>query len=123
MSILKNTILFCIGGGSYTALELAWRGRSHISMFALGGACFLAIGQFNRRFPKLNPALKMAAGSALCTAGELATGLVLNRNHQIWDYRDLPLNFQGQICLPFSVIWMPVSGVAGWIYRACDKRL
>ena len=123
MSIFRNAILFCIGGGSYTALELAWRRRSHISMFCLGGACFLAIGQFNRRHPRLNPAAKMAAGSALCTAGELATGLALNRDYRIWDYRNLPLNFLGQICLPFSIAWMPVSGLAGWIYNQCDKRL
>lgn len=123
MSILRNAVLFSIGGGCYTALELAWRRRSHISMFALGGACFLAIGRFHRRHPRLHPAAKMAACSAICTAGELATGLVLNRDHRIWDYRELPLNFMGQICLPFSLLWMPVSSAAAWLYRQCDRRL
>lgn len=123
MSILRNAVLFSIGGGCYTALELAWRRRSHVSMFCLGGACFLAIGQFDRRHPRLHPAAKMAAGSAICTAGELATGLVLNRDYKIWDYRDLPANFLGQVCLPFSLLWMPVTGMAGMLYRWCDKRL
>lgn len=123
MSFLRNTILFCVGGGSYTALELAFRRRSHISMFCLGGACFLAIGRFDRRFPRLNPGAKMAAGSAICTAGELAVGLALNRDHRIWDYRALPLNFRGQICPAFSLVWMPVSLIAGQLYRICDRHL
>ncbi len=123
MSTLRNSILFSIGGGCYTALELAWRRRSHVSMFLLGGVCFLAIGRFDRAHPRMNPAAKMAACSCIVTAGELATGLALNRDHKIWDYRDLPANFRGQICLPFSLLWMPVSGMAAGIYRWCDKRL
>lgn len=123
MSILRNSILFTIGGGCYTALELLWRRRSHISMFFLGGGCFLAIGRFYRRHPRLNPAMKMAAGSAICTAGELATGLALNRDYAIWDYRRVPGNFLGQICLPFSLLWMPVSAVAAGLYRWCEARL
>lgn len=123
MSVLRNLILFCIGGGSYTGLELLWRRRSHISMFLLGGACFLAIGRFYRRHPRLHPLAKMAAGSAICTTGELVVGLTLNRGYTIWDYRKVPLNFLGQICLPFSALWMPLSALAGWLYRRCTERL
>lgn len=115
-------LLFAIGGGCYTGLELFWRGRSHWSMFCLGGACFLAIGELNRRYTLSLPA-KMVSGSAICTAGELLTGLALNADHRIWDYSRLPLNFRGQICLPFSLIWLPVSFVAAELYRFCDERL
>lgn len=122
MSIPKNTLLFTLGGGCYTALELLWRGRSHVSMFCLGGACFLAIGKLDqkRRFSRLGT---MISGSAICTAGELATGLILNRDHRIWDYSRLPLNFRGQICLPFSLIWMPVSLIGAELYRWADRKL
>ena len=65
----------------------------------------------------------MAAGSAICTTGELLTGLMLNRDHRIWDYSRLPLNFRGQICLPFSLIWMPVSLAAAELYRRCDELI
>ena len=30
----------------------------------------------------------------------------------IWDYSTMPLNIFGQICLPFSLAWMGLSGVA-----------
>lgn len=27
----------------------------------------------------------------------------------MWDYTDLPLNFDGVICLPYSLLWILVS--------------
>ena len=123
MSFFHDVVLFSLGGGCYTVLELCWRRRSHISMFFLGGACFLAVGKCFRRFPGLSAPAKMAAGSAICTAGELITGLLLNRDYRIWDYRRVPLNFMGQICLPFSLLWMPLSLLAGELYRFCLDKL
>ena len=122
MSFPRNCVLFAIGGGTYTGLELLFRRRSHPSMFCLGGICFLAIGHLNQK-SRLSVPEKMISGSAICTAGELVTGLALNGDHRIWDYTRLPLNFRGQICLPFSLIWMPVSLAAAELYRWCDERL
>ena len=117
----KNFFLFTVGGGIYTALELAWRGRSHITMFALGGGCFLAIGELGRKFPGLSRIRRAVLGGLICTAGELVTGLVFNRDHHIWDYRELPGNFLGQICLPFTMLWIPLSGLAGELFRLLDR--
>ena len=119
----KTAVLFTIGGGCYTSLELIARKRSDFSMFLLGGACFLAIGHLGKKYPRMHPLARMAAGSAICTAGELVTGLAVNRDYQVWDYRRVPGNFRGQICLPFSLLWMPLSGVAEVLYRWCDRRL
>ena len=119
----KNAILFTAGGGTYVALALLYRGRSHWTMFALSGGCFLAIGQLGRKMPGMNPVLRAVLGSGICTAGELLTGLIFNSGYTIWDYRDLPLNFRGQICLPFSLIWIPLSALAGEIYGRLDRRL
>ena len=123
MFFLKNVILFTIGGGAYTSLELLWRRRSHISMFFLGGGCFLALGRLWRKRTRMGTLPRMIAGSALCTAGELATGLLVNRGYAVWDYRSLPGNVRGQICLPFSALWMMLTPVAGVLYRWCDRRL
>ena len=123
MNFLKNALLFTIGGGAYTSLELLFRGWSHISMFVLGGGCFLAIGRLWRSKPRMGLLLKMLLGSAICTAGELATGLLVNRDYSVWDYRRLPGNVLGQICLPFSVLWMALTPVAGVVYRWCDHQL
>ncbi|HBW34009.1 putative ABC transporter permease [Desulfosporosinus sp. BICA1-9] len=50
----------------------------------------------------------------LSTALEYVSGLCLERffHLQLWDYSDTPLNFQGQIALPFSLLW----GVLGLIF-------
>ena len=67
----KKIVLFAVGGGVYTSLELLWRGRSHWTMFVLGGGCFLAIGELGRRCRHLPGAVRAVLGSAVCTAGEL----------------------------------------------------
>ncbi len=121
MKTPKKFLFFSLGGGLYTALELCWRGRSHWSMFLLGGGCFLALGRIGSlRMPKpMQPLL----GSATITAGELVTGLLLNRSYQVWDYRQAPYNFLGQICLPFSLLWIPVSLMGITLYHWLDKKL
>lgn len=123
MNFPKNAILFTVGGGAYTSLELLFRKRSHISMFFLGGGCFLALGRLWRRGPRMGLLPRMILGGAVCTAGELATGLAVNRDYSVWDYRRLPGNFRGQISVPFSVLWMALTPVAGALYRWCEKRL
>ena len=46
-------------------------------------------------------------GMILATALELATGVLLERifRQKWWDYSDEPWNFQGHICLKYSLIW------------------
>lgn len=119
----KNAILFTIGGGTYVALELLYRARSHWTMFVLGGGCFLAIGQLGRVEPRLPLPLRALLGSGICTAGELLTGMLFNQEHAIWDYRALPLNYQGQICLPFSLLWVPLSALAAGLFDRLDWSL
>ena len=107
MKFWKQAVLFCVGGGAYTGLELLWRRRSHSSMFVAGGLCFLLLGQLKKlKLPLLGRATLGAAG---ITAVELLTGLAVNQNHTVWDYRAMPLNFMGQICLTYSLLWVPVS--------------
>lgn len=120
MRLFKKLTMFGLGGTLYTLLELLWRGRSHSSMFLLGGGCFLMLGRLRRL--RLPLPVKLLLGSAGITAGELATGLLVNRNFAVWDYRPQPLNFLGQICLGFSLLWIPVSLLGMWIYGAMEKR-
>ncbi len=115
MKVIKQTALFFIGGLGYVGLEYLWRGWSHISMFFAGGTCFLLLGKLSQK-PMRWP-VRAVAGSGIITAVELLTGLLVNRSYQVWDYRAMPLNFLGQICLMFSTLWMPVSLGATWLYR------
>jgi uncharacterized membrane protein len=116
MKYWKKAVLFYLGGMIYCALELIWRGWTHGSMFLLGGLCFLLIGRLSRTEPRLPLIPRLLLAAAVVTALELGCGLLVNRQYQVWDYRSLPLNFHGQICLPFTVLWLPVCAAAEWIY-------
>ena len=78
----KNCALFVLGGAGYVGLELAWRGRSHISMFLAGGVCFLLLGRLGGRerlcgqLPSLDEELMFRAAEAIrdgdaCRGGHL----------------------------------------------------
>lgn len=121
MDWVRKGILFGIGGGGYVALELLYRGRSHISMFAAGGVCFLLIGQLDRL--RLAWPWKMVCGAGIITCVEFLTGLLVNRNYQVWDYRDQPGNLMGQICPRFMLLWIPLSLLAMVLYRWVSRGL
>ena len=124
-------LLFGVCGTVYVLLELIYRGRSHISMFFAGGIS--AVGIFLccncRRLKSRCLLVKCAAGSGIITAVELLTGVAVNLwlKMQVWDYSDLPMNFLGQICLPFSLIWFaltpPILGIGRLLCGSyCSKE-
>ena len=122
MGIWKRIKLFLAGGAGYVGLELLYRGRSHISMFVAGGLCFLLLGSLRRRLPLPMP-VQGIFGSGIITAVELGFGLILNRSHEVWDYSAQPMNLLGQICLPFSLLWIPVSMGAMLLYEQLERRM
>ena len=123
MRFWKACVLFYLGGGSYMALEFLWRGRSHGSMFVLGGLCFLLIGKLGALLRGIPLAVQLLLFSAMITFLELLTGLVVNGSYGIWDYRAVPYNFMGQICLPFTLLWIPVSLGAKELYRLAERKI
>ena len=123
MRILRKCILFYFGGFAYFLLEILWRGRSHGSMFLLGGTCFLLIGKLNRWLRRIPPVLRLLTFSGVVTVLELLTGFLVNRDHSVWDYRRLPFQFRGQICLMYSLLWIPVSFLASQLHAGAEKTL
>lgn len=108
----KLLILFLCGGSAYVLIEFLFRGHSHWSMFLLGGFVFVEIGGLNELFKwDMSLALQGVIGAFIITVSELAAGLLLNvwLKLDVWDYSHMPLNFLGQICLPFSIAWIFVS--------------
>ena len=93
MRLLEHGIVGVAGGLLYVGVELLYRGRSHVSMFFVGGLCFWAIGMLDRAAP----------GLPLTAQAVLGAGL------EVWDYSGCPLNLCGQICLPYSLLWIPLS--------------
>lgn len=114
-SILKYIVLFTVDGLVYIFIELSFRGRSHISMFILGGFCGVIIGGLNNWYTWEMPLLKqMLISSGIITCLEYITGYIVNIKMKlnVWDYSNLPFNLDGQICLLFSFFWIFISLIA-----------
>ena len=122
MKNLGKTAVFLTGGSTYVGMELLWRGRSHSSMFLAGGLCLLLIGHLEQVEPKLPLPLRILTGAGIITMTELGLGLAFNRDFSVWDYRDMPGNYLGQICLPFCLAWVPVSFLAGKLYLKLTRK-
>ena len=123
MKIIKKLTIFLLGGTAYVMLELLWRGRSHISMFLAGGLCLLLIGHQGEIRPRPSLPVRVLAGAGIITMVELGTGLLVNRQWQVWDYRDQWGNFLGQICPLFCMFWIPVALAAVGLYELAAKKL
>ena len=123
MSIWKRGLIFLTGGMAYYGMELLWRGRSHISMFAAGGLCLLLIGHLGEIEPKLPLPLRIVTGTLVITTVELGMGLLVNRGYDVWDYRGLPGNLWGQICPQFILLWLPLSWFAIAVYEKMKKLM
>lgn len=111
--VLEYLVLFTIGGFTYVCIEILYDGSSAFSMFVCGGLSLILIGLINEILSwNMNFFLQCLIGCLLITTMELITGILVNADYHIWDYRQIPLNFKGQICLRFSLIWYALSSVA-----------
>ena len=126
----KYLFLFLFGGAAYISIEILYRGYSHWLMFIIGGLAFLMVGMLNEVFKWETPIeIQSIIGGGIITGIEFITGLIANIqfNMGIWDYSNLPLNVMGQICLPFTFIWILLSTVIividGWLrYKLFDEE-
>lgn len=121
-NILEYLILIITGGSIYYAIELLWRGHSHWTMFILGGICFTSVGLLNEIFSwNMYIELQAISGGLIITILEFITGIIVNIIFKlnVWDYSNLPMNILGQICLPFTLLWIVLSMVIIFI----DDRL
>lgn len=117
-ALCKNLFLFIMGGILYYLIEIIWRGYSHFSMFFVGGLCFVLIGKINEYISWETPVyIQSILGSIIITTIEFISGCILNiwLRLGVWDYSNIPFNLFGQICLPFSVLWIFVSFIAIFI--------
>lgn len=114
-SFIKRLFLFFAGGFIYYAMEMMFRGRSHWTMGIVGGICFLICGELNEIFTFNMSLLKQGViCSGLITSVEFVAGVILNLwlKLDIWDYSNIPFNLFGQICLPFTLLWVLVGIMA-----------
>ena len=110
---------FLLGATAYPLLEILTRGRTHWSMSLAGGmsaALFHRIARMRRSLWQ-----KALLGGAAVTTVEALCGVVFNRRHQVWDYRQEPLNWRGHICVRFTALWCLMAGA--WMCLDKPRRL
>ncbi len=108
----RSGLLFLIGCICYPVIELFWRGRTHPAMAFAGGICLYLTDKTCCKKRKRSICLHQCALCAgIITMVEFIFGFFLNIicKRKVWDYSDLPANFMGQICLPFSIGWFFLS--------------
>lgn len=110
---------FWIGAIGYPLIELAYRRRTHPSMALAGGLAAAALGRISKTDrPLWQQAL---LGGLVITGIEYGIGKVFNRRYRVWDYRNMPLNVQGQICLPFTLVWGGMSAMTIAVFKGCRR--
>lgn len=113
--ILKYLILFLVGYCVYIAIEVTFRNYSFPLMGIVGAISFILIDRINEVMPwDTDLIIQSVIGSLIVTVFELIVGEGLKFFNQppMWDYSSLPLNFDGVICLPFSLVWVLLSAIA-----------
>lgn len=115
MKNIKHLILFLVGFCSYITIEVLFRGYSFSLCGLMGAIDFILIGMLNDKISwHMDLTLQCLIGSGIVTLSELIIGTLdkylLHMN--MWDYSNLPFNFNGVICLQFSIAWIFISCIA-----------
>lgn len=125
-NIVKYTVIFIFGGICYGITEILSRGFTHITMGLLGGVSFLVIHILNaERKNGISLFTVMLISGIFITSAEFLAGEILNNimRLNIWNYEQMPLNIDGQICLPFTFIWIMLSFVGVLLDRFVIKNI
>ena len=75
---------------------------------------------------KLAPAVLLSffANALVCTSIDFFTGITANADYHLWDYRALPFNFMGQVCLQNSMVYSVAATLIVWVvYPLMDTAM
>lgn len=106
---MEYIFIYILGAWLYSTIEILYRGRTHWSMFFVGGLCFLLmyfLSETALPFP-----VKLIISALIISAVELSSGIILNiiLNLHVWDYSAQKFNILGQVCPLFSFYWLLLS--------------
>lgn len=127
--ILKNgfryIFVFLLGAVIYNLIEVIFRGYTHWSMSLAGGSVLLIFYILSDWLTALHPVIGGLTGALVITCVELTVGVIFNilLEKNVWDYSHIPLNFLGQICLPFSGAWFMLYFPAEYLCLALKRKL
>lgn len=92
-------------------------------MGVCAGIAILLLDQINNRISwDMGLFWQGAIGSGIITIFELGIGEYVKFLNLplMWDYTHIPFNFDGVICLPFSLIWIALSIIGIFIADAIN---
>lgn len=124
MKLAQNLYAFLMGYFIYSLIEILARGYTHWTMSLTGGTVLAILYSLSSR--RAMTLIKYCfIGSLVITSLELAVGIFDNliMHWNVWDYSSLPMNFHGQICLQFSMIWFILCIPAYYLCRLIKRRL
>ena len=123
--IKRYLLFFIIGALGYAAIEIIWRGHTHWSMALAGGICFIIFSLVAEGFSDLPILIKAVLCAVGVTLVELVFGLIFNvlLGMSVWDYSNMPLNFLGQICPLFSLLWLGMALIFLPFANVLNKRI
>ena len=101
---------FTAEGAALIAIVLILHPASRWLVRKTGGRIWLAV------------LLSFLLNAAVCTSIDFTTGMVANQDYQLWDYRQMPFNFIGQVCLQNSMVYSIAATLIVWVvYPLMDK--
>lgn len=93
-------------------IELLYRQYTDYHMFYLAGFVGLIILCINEWLSYDTDFVVQVFICGTCALiGELICGIIFNADYHIWDYRELPLNFLGQVQLYFALAWYSLAAI------------
>lgn len=111
----KCVFMFIFGFMGYVTIEVIFRNVSYPLMGLCGGLVFVLLDRINDKISwDIDILVQGAIGSLLITSLEFIIGEMSLREliQPMWDYSDMPFNYKGIVCLPFSLIWVGLSIIA-----------
>ena len=60
--------------------------------------------------------LSFLLNALICTSIDFTTGMLANQDYHLWDYRALPFNFMGQVCLQNSMVYSIAATLIVWVF-------
>ena len=86
-----------------------------------------AIRRLNRETRGIDRAtdvLSFVANALMCSLIEFSMGLLVNADHQLWDYSDHFGNIMGQVCLQNTIAFGVAASIIAWfVYPALERWL
>ncbi|MBR0404517.1 MAG: hypothetical protein IJI68_04865 [Eggerthellaceae bacterium] len=103
---------FTAEGAAAVAIVLILHPASRWLVKKTGGRIWLAV------------LLSFLLNALVCTSIDFTTGMIANQDYALWDYRALPFNFMGQVCLQNSMVYSIAATLIVWVfYPLLDKAL